>query len=48
MKEKGIKPQQRKYIFRIREMLKRGVLTFEYLNRRTTYTLPDIKKKKKK
>ena len=35
MKEKGVPTVQRKYILRCRELLRRGVLTFEYLNRRT-------------
>ncbi len=35
MKQKGIPTVQRKYILRCRELLRRGVLTFEYLNRRT-------------
>ena len=35
MREKGVPVVQRKYIMRCRELLRRGVLTFEYLNRRT-------------
>ena len=35
MKVKGIPTVQRKYILRCRELLRRGMLTFEYLNRRT-------------
>ena len=35
MKDKGVPTHQRKYILRCREMLRRGVLTFEYLSRRT-------------
>ena len=35
MKDRGIPTIQRKYILRCREMLRRGVLTFEYLSRRT-------------
>ena len=35
MKAKGVPVVQRKYILRCRELLRRGVLTFEYLNRRT-------------
>ena len=35
LKEAGMPTQQRKYIYRIRELLKRGVITFEYLSRRT-------------
>jgi len=36
----GIPPQKRKYIMRIVEELRRGVLTFEYLERRTVLELP--------
>ncbi len=35
MKAKGVPIVQRKYILRCRELLRRGLLTFEYLNRRT-------------
>ncbi len=35
MKKKGVPTKQRKYLFRIKEDLKRGILTFEYLERRT-------------
>ncbi len=35
MKKKGVPIKQRKYLLRMREMLKRGILTFEYLERRT-------------
>ena len=35
MKERGVPTIQRKYILRVRELLRRGQLTFEYLNRRT-------------
>ena len=35
MKKMGVPVKQRKYIFRCREQLKAGVLTFEYLKRRT-------------
>ena len=35
MKELGIPTIQRKYIMRMRELLRRGHLTFEYLSRRT-------------
>ena len=35
MKERGVPVVQRKYIMRCREQLKQGVLTFEYLSRRT-------------
>lgn len=35
MKEKGIPTKQRKYILRIRQLMRRGIITFEYLNRRT-------------
>ena len=35
MRERGVTTHQRKYILRVREQLRRGVLTFEYLSRRT-------------
>ena len=35
LKAKGIPIVQRKYIMHCRELLRRGLLTFEYLNRRT-------------
>ena len=35
MKERGVPVVNRKYILRCRELLRRGLLTFEYLNRRT-------------
>ena len=35
MKERGVPIHQRKYILRCVELLRRGLLTFEYLNRRT-------------
>ena len=35
MKKKGVPTKQRKYFLRIKEDLKRGILTFEYLERRT-------------
>lgn len=35
MKKKGVPTKQRKYLLRIKEDLKRGILTFEYLERRT-------------
>ena len=35
MKGRGVPCKQRKYILRCREQLKLGVLTFEYLKRRT-------------
>ncbi|TNV79422.1 hypothetical protein FGO68_gene1221 [Halteria grandinella] len=35
MRVKGVPPVQRKYIIHCRELLRRGVLTFEYLSRRT-------------
>ena len=35
MREKGVPPVQRKYLMRCREQLRRGILTFEYLGRRT-------------
>lgn len=34
MKKKGVPVKQRKYLLRIRHMMKRGLLTFEYLSRR--------------
>lgn len=34
-KAKGIPAKVRKYLLRIREELRRGVLTFDYLERRT-------------
>ena len=45
MKEKSVPIRQRKYILRMRELLRRGVLTFEYLQRRTSLTKPVIEKK---
>jgi hypothetical protein len=36
LKKKGVPVKQRKYILGIVEKLRRGVLTFEYLERRTT------------
>jgi hypothetical protein len=36
LKNKGVPVKQRKYILGIVEKLRRGVLTFEYLERRTT------------
>ena len=35
MKKKGVPTKQRKYLLRVKEDLKRGILTFEYLERRT-------------
>ena len=35
MRERGVPTVQRKYILRCRELLRRGILTFEYLGRRT-------------
>ena len=35
MKLQGVPTVQRKYILRCREQLRRGILTFEYLSRRT-------------
>mmetsp|Transcript_6408 Transcript_6408/g.7367 ORF Transcript_6408/g.7367 Transcript_6408/m.7367 type:complete len:99 (+) Transcript_6408:120-416(+) len=35
MRAKGVPCKQRKYILRTRELLRCGVLTFEYLGRRT-------------
>ncbi len=36
LKKKGVPTKQRKYILGIVDKLRRGVLTFEYLQRRTT------------
>jgi hypothetical protein len=36
MKEKGVPVKQRKYLLRHIDFMKRGLLTFEYLSRRTT------------
>ena len=44
MKEKGVPARVRRWILGIREKLRRGVLTFEYLERRTVF---EIKKKSK-
>ena len=44
MKEKGVPARIRRWILNIREKLRRGVLTFEYLERRTTL---EIKNKPK-
>ena len=35
MKKRGVPTAQRKYILRCREMMRRGLRTFEYLSRRT-------------
>jgi hypothetical protein len=35
MKKKGVPTKHRKYLLRLKEDLKRGILTFEYLERRT-------------
>ena len=35
MKAKGVPPHQRRYIFRVKNMLRQGVLTFDYLGKRT-------------
>ena len=35
MRARGVPVHQRKYILRCRELLRRGLLTFEYLSRRT-------------
>ena len=35
MRQNGVPTKQRRYILHIRELLKRGVLTWEYLSRRT-------------
>ena len=44
MKEAGVPHHQRKYILRCIELLRRGLLTFEYLSRRTC--LEPIKSRK--
>ena len=36
MKTKGIPIKQRKYILRIREFMRRGLITFEFLSKRTS------------
>jgi len=35
LKEKGIPAMNRRYLLRVRELMRRGLLTFEYLARRT-------------
>ena len=35
LKEKGLPVRQRKYLLRIKELMRRGLITFEYLSRRT-------------
>ncbi len=35
MKEKGIPIKQRKYLLRVRELMRRGLITFDFLARRT-------------
>jgi hypothetical protein len=35
MKKKGVPCRQRKYLLRHIELMRRGLLTFEYLSRRT-------------
>ncbi|EAR84232.1 IGR motif protein (macronuclear) [Tetrahymena thermophila SB210] len=35
MADKGVPPKARKYILSMKEQLRRGVVTFEYLSRRT-------------
>jgi hypothetical protein len=35
MKSRGIPIKQRKYILRVRELMRRGIITFEFLSRRT-------------
>ena len=37
MKEKAVPAKIRRYILNIKEHLRRGVLTFEYLSRRTAF-----------
>ena len=44
-KEKGLPPHHRKYILSKVEMLRRGVLTFEYLQRRTVTEIVSKTKK---
>lgn len=54
MRAKGVPVKQRKYLLRMRDMLKRGILTFEYLQRRTNtkpckkLTIPTAKSGAKK
>ena len=40
MKGKGVPVQQRKYILHIVELMRRGVITFDYLSRRTVVEKP--------
>eukprot|EP01017_Pseudomicrothorax_dubius_P034104 TRINITY_DN4634_c0_g1_i1.p1 TRINITY_DN4634_c0_g1~~TRINITY_DN4634_c0_g1_i1.p1 ORF type:complete len:138 (+),score=32.94 TRINITY_DN4634_c0_g1_i1:93-506(+) len=47
LKEKGVPPQPRKHLRRYIEQLRRGVLTWEFLERRTTLTFPHLQKAKK-
>jgi hypothetical protein len=44
LKGKGVPPKVRKYILSVIEELRRGVLTFEYLERRTSLVKPKLKK----
>ena len=44
MKKKGVPAKVRRYLYEIIEELRRGVLTFEYLERRTCLTKPKVKK----
>ena len=44
MKEKGIPAKIRKYILSMREELRRGIMTFEYLEKRTALDKPKVKK----
>ena len=46
MKKKGVPPKVRRYILNNIEMLRRGVLTFEYLERRLCFQTLEIKKTK--
>jgi len=43
MKFKGVPAKERKHILRSVEKLRRGLLSFEYLFRRTVTTLVDAK-----
>ncbi|EGR31519.1 hypothetical protein IMG5_107380, partial [Ichthyophthirius multifiliis] len=47
MKSKGVPCKARKHIQRIREQLRRGLITFEYLGRRTCLEIQEKNQKKK-
>jgi len=47
MHEKGVPPKARRYILNAKEQLRRGVLTFEYLQRRTSLEIAKKKWKNK-